>query len=201
MALEDLLQRILREPSADDLWALHPHLLAITKPQAESAREVARLFYCYLNCVQSKLTSKQYSSLSALLAAGSVGMIVVQDVVESLQKGRKDTISELLAGGIAGVLETVSTFQHVKAWETEFLSVHDEVIWHLYAAFWQLSVETQPDLSADQRRALIDRLLVAIRHPDVDGGTRTALVIRLFQILLLIRLAPLISVATPERSP
>jgi hypothetical protein len=90
-------------------------------------------------------------------------------------------------------METVSTFQHVKAWETEFLSVHEEVIWHLYAALWHLSVETQPDLPAEMRQALVDHLLSAVRNPEFDSGIRIALVIRLFQILLVIRLAPLLS--------
>jgi hypothetical protein len=192
MSIENLLQRILRDPSPDDLWRLHPTLLALDVPEAEPARELARIFYCYLSCVRSKLTSKQHSSLSALLEAGSVGMIVTQDVLSAIQKGQREVISELLAGGIAGLLETAAAYRHVKAWETEFLSVHEEMLWHLYAALWQISVETQPDLSADTRQALVDHLMSAFRRPDLDAGVRMALVIRLLQILLLIRLAPLL---------
>jgi hypothetical protein len=192
MSIENLLQRILRDPSPDDLWRLHPTLLALDVPEAEPARELARVFYCYLSCVRSKLTSKQHSALSALLAAGSVGMVVAQDVLEALQKGQQEVISELLAGGIAGLLETASAYQHVRAWETEFVSVHEEMLWYLYAALWQISVETQPDLPASTRQALVDHVMSAFRRPDLDAGIRMALVIRLLQILLLSRLAPLL---------
>jgi hypothetical protein len=198
MPIENLLQRILRDPTPDDLWALHPYLLALDVPEAAPARDLARLFFCYLSCVRGKLTSKQHSSLSALLAAGSVGMVVAQDIWASLQEGGAQTISELLAGSVAGVLETASAYQHVRAWDTEFQAVHDEALWHLYAALWQISVETQPDLPTGKRQALVDNLMSALRQPDLDGGVRIALVIRLLQILLAVRLVPLAALIKPQ---
>jgi hypothetical protein len=193
MTIEHLLQRILSEPSPDDLWQLHPRLLALDTPAAAPARELARRFYCYLSCVRSKLTSKQYSTLAAWLAAGSVGVIALQDVIEAAPSDRAGMIGNLLAGGIAGSLELLSTRQHVKAWETEFISVHEEAVWHLYTTLWQLSVETQPGLAPEKRQALIDPLLTAVRDPLLDGMARMAVVIRLFQVLLIIRLAPLLT--------
>jgi hypothetical protein len=193
MTIEHLLQRILSEPSPDDLWQLHPRLLALDTPAAAPARELARMFYCYLSCVRSKLTSKQYSTLAAWLAAGSVGVIALQDVIEAAPSDRAGMIGNLLAGGIAGSLELLSTRQHVKAWETEFISVHEEAVWHLYTTLWQLSVETQPGLAPEKRQALIDPLLTAVRDPLLDGMARMAVVIRLFQVLLIIRLAPLLT--------
>lgn len=192
MALDNLLQRILSDPSPDDLWALHPYLLAMDVPEAAPARDLAQLFFCYLSCVRSKLTSKQHSSLSAALSAGSVGVVVAQDLWASFREGRVETITELLAGGIAGILEVTSTLQHVKAWDIEFQSVHEEALWRLYAALWHLSVETQPDLPVEKRHALVDNLLSMLRQPELDGSVRMALVIRLLQILLAIRLAPLV---------
>jgi hypothetical protein len=192
MSVPDLLSRILSQPSPDDLWQLHPHLLAIESPDAEPAREVARLFYCYLNCVRSKLTSKQYSTLAAALAAGSVGTIAFQEVVKAVTADRANALRDLLTAGLAETLEIFSTFQHVKAWETEFASVHEEAAWHLYAALWSLSVETQPALSVEQRQALLDKLFAAVRDPNVNSGVRMALLIRLFQILLAIRVVPLL---------
>ena len=199
MSIENLLQRILREPSPDDLWELHPLLLALDSPDAEAARSLAQMFYCYLSCVRSKLTSKQYSSLAAHLAAGSVGVLAVQNVIESVMSDRKRAVGNLLAGGLAAALETLSTFQHVKAWETEFTSVHEEAVWHLYTALWEVSVETQPDLAVEQRRALIDRLLSAVRDPNLSSPVRVAVVVRLFQVLLVVRLAPLVGVAHVEQ--
>ncbi|RPJ02897.1 MAG: hypothetical protein EHM39_00835 [Chloroflexi bacterium] len=197
MTVSELLHRILREPSADDLWQLNPYLLGLDSPEAERARALAQQFYCYLNCVLSKLTSKQYSSLSALLAAGSIGMVVAQDVIQAVQRSRQEAISELLAGGMAGLLEAASAWQHVKAWEAEYLSVQDEVSWHLYETLWQVSVETQPDLPVETRRALVDQLLAPIRSSDTNSAVRVALIIRLFQILLVIQLAPLLTESVP----
>lgn len=201
MTMSELLHRILREPSADDLWQLNPHLLVLDLPEAERARALAQQFYCYLNCVLSKLTSKQYSSLSALMAAGSIGMVIAQDVIEAVQKGRKEAISELLAGGMAGLLEATSAWQHVKAWEAEYLSVQDEVSWYLYEALWQVSVDTQPDLPAETRQTLVDRLLAPIRSSTINSAIRVAMIIRLFQILLVIQVAPLLPepAAAPEQ--
>ncbi len=192
MSIENLLQRILSEPAPDDLWQLHPRLLALDTPAAAPARELARMFYCYLSCVRSKLTSKQYSTLAAWLSAGSIGIIALQDVIEAAPDDRPRLIGNLLAGGIAGSLELLSTHQHVKAWETEFTSVHEEAVWHLYAMLWQLSTETQPGLPGEKRQALIDPLLAAVRNPQLDGMVRVAVVIRLFQVLMAIRLAPLL---------
>jgi hypothetical protein len=192
MALEDLLQRILSDPSPDDLWALHPYLLAMDVPEAAAAREVTQLFFRYLSGVRSKLTAKQHSSLSAILSAGSVGVVVTQDLWASFREGRAEAITELVSGGIAGILEVASTLQHVRAWDIEFQSVHEEALWRLYEALWHISIETQPDLPVEKRRALVDNLLSALRQPTLDGSVRMALVIRLLQILLAVRLAPLL---------
>lgn len=192
MSAEHLLERILAAPTADDLWALHPHLLVLEGQEAEAARDVTRLFYCYLSCVTGKLTSKEHSSSAAHLAAGSVGVIALHDVLEALAADRQGAISNLLSGGLAATLETLSTFQHVKAWEREFASVHEEAVWHLYRLLWELSSEAQPDLPFARRHALIDGLLAAVRGGQLEAGARVAVVLRLFQVLLAIRVAPLL---------
>lgn len=192
MSTRPLLERLFTAPTADDLWQLHPYLLAIDGPDAAAAREVARLFYCYLSCVTGKLASKGHSSAAAHLAAGSVGVIALQDVLQALASDRRRAIANLLSGGLAATLETLGTFEHVKAWEREFASVHDEAVWHLYRLLWELSVETQPELPVERRRALLDDLLAGARDPRRAAGTRVTLVFRLFQFLLAIRLAALL---------
>ncbi|MBN2304945.1 MAG: hypothetical protein JXQ72_10730 [Anaerolineae bacterium] len=193
----DLLQRVLKEPTPDDLWHLHPHLLALDSPAAPPARELARMFFCYLSCVRSKLTSKQYSSLAAVLAAGSLSVLAVEDVIEALRSSQQNVLYNMLAGGLAAMLEMFATVQHVKAWETEFMSVHEEAVWGMYTAFWQLSGEMQPDLDTAERHALIDRLLAPARNRDTDGMIRMALLIQLFQWMLAIRIAPLLPLMQP----
>jgi hypothetical protein len=193
MVLADLLQRILRRLSPDDLWALQPALLALDSPEAETAREIAHCFYCYASRVESKLDSKHYSTVSARLAGGSIGVLAAQDVLEALASPQHGALGELLSGGLAGMLEVLSSLQSVKAWETEFESVHEEAVWDLYAALWRLSVDTQPGLPADQRQAMLDPLFAVIRSREVDGTLRMALIIWLYQVALAIRLAPLLS--------
>ena len=194
MQLADVFQRIMRQPSPDDLWALQPYLLALDSPEAEAAREIAHRFYCYVSRVESKLNSKQYSTVSARLAGGSVGVIAAQDVLDSLTSQRRGALGELLAGGLAGMLEILASLQAVKAWETEFASVHAEAAWDLYAALWRVSVEAQPGLSPPQRQELIDPLFAIIRSVEVDDTVRVALIVWLYQIVLAIRLAPLLAV-------
>lgn len=201
MSAVQFLERILAAPAADDLWALHPHLLALEGPEAEAARDVLRQFYCYVSCVTGKLTSKEHSSSAAHLAAGSVGVIALHDVLEALAADRARAISNLLSGGLAAALETLSTFQHVRAWEREFASVHEEAVWHLYRLLWELSREAQPELPFARRRALIDGLLAAVRGSQLEAGARVAVVLRLFQVLLAIRVAPLLDTLREREAP
>ena len=196
MAVDQLLLRILREPSPEDLWDLHPTLLVIGSSEAETARDLAGLFYSYLTEVKSKLTSKQYSSLAARLEVGAIGVLAGQDTIQALVAGDPQAIGELLTGGLAAVLETVSNFQNVKAWETEFASTHNTAVWDLYAALWHISAEMQPDLSVETRQDLINKLLAPARNSDLDSGVRMAVIIRLFQLLLAIRIAPLVTQMT-----
>lgn len=199
MTLHELLPRVLIEPTPDLLWRLHPHLLAFDTPEAESAREVARTFYAYLNCVKSKLTSKQYSTFAAVFAAGAVSTFAVQEIVEALRDDPQNAIRHLLVGGVAQGLEVLGTLQHIKAWETEFAVSHEDVIWVLYEHFWKLSAETQPELDVEARHALIDSLLGAVGRDDLENSARVMMVIKLFQVLLLIRLVPLVqNITLPE---
>jgi hypothetical protein len=201
MPPEDLLRQLLTDPSPDDLWQLHPYLLAELSPAAVPVRELAGLFYGYLSCIHSKLGSKQQSALGAWLQVGALGAVALEDVIHLAGQDRLRVIGNLLAAGLATSLETLSAFQHVKAWETDFASVHDETIWKLYEMLWQLSADAQPDLPVEKRRALIDPLLASVRDPNLTSLARVALIIRLFQVLLLVRLVPLLnSVDTPEKA-
>ena len=198
---EPLLLQILTNPSPESVWTLQPYLLTLATPEADATRDLARMFYCYLSSVRSKLSSKQYSELAARLAASSIGVIAVHEMVQVLGSDRRHTFDTLLTGGLSSVLEAISTLQHVKAWNIELVSVYEEAIWNLYGALWQLSVEMQPDLSAEQRQALIDHLMAAVRHADLTPAARVAVVIRLFQILLVLRLVMLFDIVSLDEEP
>lgn len=194
MTLAELVLRIARAPSTDDLWRLHPHLLALNTPESQAARDVAGQFYAYLSHVSAKLTAKDYSSIAAKLAAGSVGALSAQELVNALRDDRENALRHLLVGGLAEGLEVLSTVQHVKAWETEFAAEHEATIWELYRAWWQVSVDNQPDLSYQERAKHVDALFAPVRAPEVNSTAQLLLIISLFQTLLLIRLVPILTV-------
>jgi len=201
MLLEETLQRLLTEPSPEDVWALQPLLLASSQPAAPRAYEAARLFYCYLVNVRSKLTSKQYSLVGAALAATSIGVMAVRDLFDSVVNDPEHLIPNALAGGLAGTTEGLATLQQVRAWETEFASVHDEALWNLYGLLWQLSADARPQQAPETRHALIEQLLAPARASELDGLARLAYLIRLFQIVLLARMQPLLAASRAEAGP
>lgn len=191
-SLAELTQRLMHDPSPEALWELQPYLLALGTPEAESARRVAGQFYVYLSHVRSKLTSKEYSSLAAKLAASSIGTISLQEFLESMADDRRTAITSLLGGGLASSFELMSTLQHVKAWDTEFSLEHEAAVWDLYATWWQVSVEAQPGLDAQARARLIGGMLTPLRDPQLSSQARLGLVIGQFQALLMVRLVPLL---------
>ena len=191
--LNELLNRIARQPTTDDLWALRGTLLACTQgqPEAQLAHEIAREFYMYLSELQSKMNARQYNELASLLDIGSVGMLALQDIIFE----EKDLWKNLLLGGIGEGLMVLASRQYVKAWEQELKSVHRRAAWTLYGVLWQMSCEHQPDVAASERQALIEATLAPALDDDTPFESRMLLLLRLFQTLLLLLGAPL---CTPQ---
>ena len=187
--LNELLNRIARQPTTDDLWALRGTLLACTQgqPEAQLAHEIAREFYMYLSELQSKMNARQYNELASLLDIGSVGMLALQDIIFE----EKDLWKNLLLGGIGEGLMVLASRQYVKAWEQELKSVHRRAAWSLYGVLWQLSCEHQPDVATSERQALIEATLAPALDDDTPFESRMLLLLRLFQTLLLLLGAPL----------
>jgi hypothetical protein len=186
--LQEQLNRIARLPTATDLWKLHGILLACTqeKPDAQLALHIARHFYFYLSELQSKLTARQYNELASRLDIASVGVLALQDIlIEHEHLGKS-----LLLGGIGESLMVMASRQYVRAWEQELRSVQRDAAWTLYHVLWQLSCRFQPGMRASQRRTLIDATLEPALDDDVSLETRILLLLRLFQVSLLILLAP-----------
>lgn len=193
MLLEECLQRILTEPTPEDLWMLQPVLRGQASPAAQRVQDAARQFYCYLVNVRSKLTSKQHSVLGAVLAATSIGVISARDLLDSAANDPEHLLQHMLAGGLAGSAEGLATLQHVRAWETEFASVHEEALWELYGLLWDLAADRRPDQPVETRHALIEQLLAPARVPELDGLVRMAYLIRIFQIVLVLLAQPLLA--------
>ena len=190
MSYEDLLGRLITEPSPADLLALQTRLLvaessAERKDAARQALEVAREFHAYLSELEAKYHARDYSELASLLDIGAVGAVALENLIEV----GESLTQRILLGGLSEVLMVAASRQYVKAWSREIQPVHMKAIWFLRAALWRLSVEGRPDMRADERIALVDGLLAPVLGSEEADQMRPALLGRLFQVLLLIHLA------------
>jgi hypothetical protein len=82
--------------------------------------------------------------------------------------------------------------QYVKGWSAETGLVHSRAAWILTEALWRTSVQMQPDLPAAERWRAIQSLLAPAYADDVPAPDKALLLGRIFQILLLTHLFPLL---------
>jgi len=189
MSLQELLGRLLTRPSPSDLLALQTVLLAAQgEPQrsaaARDALALAHEFYTYLSEIEAKVSARNYSELASKLDMGAVGAVALQNLAEAGEA----MLKQVLLGGISEILMVIASRQYVKAWSREMRPVHLRAAWFLRGELWQLSVRGRPDLSAEQRAALVDGLLTPILEGESEDMC-IALLGRLFQVLLIIYLA------------
>lgn len=190
MSFQDLLGRLLTEPSPADLLALQTRLLvAEADPEraaaAGRALAVAREFHAYLSELEAKISARQYSELASLLDIGAVGAVALENLIEA-----SETLKQrLLLGGLSEALMIAASRQYVRAWGREIKPVHMRAVWFLRAELWRLSIAGRPDLGAEERVALVDGLLAPALDGDAADEVCLALLGRLFQILLIIDLA------------
>ena len=190
MNLSGTLQRVLEEPTPADLWALQGDLLVVGgDPEAASkARRVAGDFYLYLSDLISKVASRHHSQWAAALATASVTSVSFHELLH----GQVDAFKQLLVSGAPALLEIGSALESVKAWEVETGLVHYDAAWRLYGELWDISTTMLPDLAADQRRTGLDALLGPAVSPDSPGSAKAILLVKLYQVVLAMRLAPLL---------
>ena len=103
-----------------------------------------------------------------------------------------DKLRQLVFTGVPALLEIGSAFQSVKAWEVETGLVHHGSAWQLYDELWEISSTLLPDLPAPERRAQLDALLGPAVSDDTPAPAKAALLVRLYQVVLALRLAPLL---------
>jgi hypothetical protein len=191
MDLSVTVQRILEEPTPTDLWVLQGALLAegADREAAAKARRVAYDFYLYLSDLLSKVTSRHHSQWAAALATASVTSVSFHELLNQ----QVDAFKQLLFSGAPALLEIGSALQSVKAWEVETGLVHYDAAWRLYSELWDISTAMLPDLPADQRRAYLDALLGPAVSPETPANAKAALLVKLYQWVLALRLAPLLN--------
>jgi hypothetical protein len=194
MSFQDLLGRLLTEPSPADLLALQTRLLAAEAEldravAARRALAVANEFYAYLSEFEAKVSARQYSELASLLDIGAVGAVALENLIEA-----GETLKQrLLWGVLSEALMVAASRQYVKAWGREMQPVHMRAVWFLRTELWRLSVSGRPNLQAEERAALVDGLLAPALDGDVAEEVRLALLGRLFQVLLVVHLALVLS--------
>ncbi len=193
MDLTNTLQRILTDPTPADLWSLQGDLLAAdtNREAAAKARQVAGEFYLYLSDLLSKVASRHHSQWAAALATASVTSVSLHECLD----GKVDAFKQLLRTGTPALLEIGSALQSVKAWEVDTGLVHHDAAWRLYSELWDVSTTMLPELAPDQRRAYLDALLGPAVSPETPGNVKAVLLVKLYQWVLALRLAPLLTAA------
>jgi hypothetical protein len=186
------LKRILVSPTADDLWQLQADLLALGTDAADSLLGVAREFHGCLRNLESKVGSRNASRWGAILATASVTSVGLQEMLAEQQAKLK----RLLASGVTAFLEIASATKSVEAWELEASLMYFDVAWYLYGELWNVSLSARPELSADERRVVIQELVKPLLDTDTPDSTKSTLVVGLFQVVLAARVSPLLSEAT-----
>lgn len=190
------LKRILDKPTPGDLWRFQADLLALGGEVAQQAREVAGEFHSCLRNLESKIASRSASRWGAVLETASVSSVGLQEMIAE----QTDPLKRILASGMTALLEVGAAAKNTQAWEVEASLVYYDIGWYLYGELWDVSQTARPELSWQERGAYIDRLLRPVMDPAVSHATKSALLVRLFQVVLTARVWPLLVDAEAEDS-
>lgn len=182
------LSAVLAQPTPAALWQLRGYLLAEDVPASAPAVHTCTSFYHFLNQLSASATSRQYSHFASLLDMGAVGGVAVQNLLEGDRT--PEWWQRLLIGGVGEGLMVLAARQYVKAWEEELRAEYQAAAWTLHEALWAFSTQMKPEIDAAERLRLIGDLIKPLRQPDVSGAAKAALIVRLFQLLLLVQLSP-----------
>jgi hypothetical protein len=180
------LNRILAEPSPQDLWQLQKDLLEVGGEPAEKARTVARAFHGCLRNLDSKTASRSASRWGAVLGTAAVSSVGVEDMLNK----QEDRLRHLIASGAAALLEVGSAVKTAQAWEVEARLMYDEMAWFLYEQLWAISAAAK--LTPAERQAQIDVLLNPVLDPQVPDAEKGPLAVHLFQAVLAARVQTLL---------
>jgi len=191
-SLQDAIRRIMSSPTPQALIDLQGALLSSGQHDiaVDQVLDICGHGYTFLTDLQSKLTAKQYSELASLLDIGAVGMVALESLVAG---GEKDFWLSLIMGGVAEGLMIAASRQYIKGWQAEAGLVFSQAAWYLNEALWHMSEKMQPDTPSEERWQSIQSLVAPALDPEVDSAQKAVLLGLIFQMLLLIHLAPLLS--------
>ena len=181
------LRKVLAAPQVRDLWTVRAELLQAGLAPDSQVWPILSGFQEFLGRLETGSSSRDHSELASKLDIGAVGGIALEQILESETSG--DLAQRLLMGLVSEGLMVAATRQHVKAWKGELASVYRSAAWLLYEELWRWTEGQKPDLPADERRRLLDRLFDPLHDSETPEESKTILVVRLFQVLLATRFA------------
>lgn len=183
------LSRLMTAPSSEALWALRAGLLVEGIAPDHPLLPILGRAHTFVTELESKSTARQYSHFASLLDIGAVGGVVVQNILDGISDG--GLLTKLLTGGISESLMILAARQYVNAWEKEMGAVYIHAAWNLYQDLWSLAAAQRPEFDPAERHTLVATLIAPIRDTETPGAARAALIVRLYQVLLLAHLATL----------
>jgi hypothetical protein len=186
--LRSSLDRLLANPTPDDLWQFQKELLLVGGPNAARAREVAHAFQACMRTLESKSASRTASRWGAVLGTAAVATVSLPELRNRQERG----LGELLEHALPAVLEIGAAVRSAEAWEIEAGLIYDEFAWFLYEELWDISLGVQPELTAVERRQRIDQILDPLLDADLPDKDRAWLVVDVFRSVLAARVLPLL---------
>jgi len=186
--LRSSLDRLLANPTPDDLWQFQKELLLVGGPNAARAREVAHAFQACMRTLESKSASRTASRWGAVLGTAAVATVSLPELRNRQERG----LGELLEHALPAVLEIGAALRSAEAWEIEAGLIYDEFAWFLYEELWDISLGVQPELTAVERRQRIDAVLDPLLDADLPDKDRAWLVVDVFRSVLAARVLPLL---------
>ena len=184
---QESLAMVLTQPTPVALWRLRGDLLEAGLPANHAVWEIIDPFYAFLNALSAGMKAHEFSKIATMLDIGAIGGVAVQGVIEG-HMPVADLWKKLLAGSVGEGLMVLASRQYIKSARAEIIGVYHAAAWTLFTALWEVSAQLQPDLTAADRRSLLDQLLAPVLHEETDDGVKMVLIGRLFQMLLLVHL-------------
>jgi hypothetical protein len=186
--LRSSLDRLLANPTPDDLWQFQKELLLVGGAEAARARGVARAFQACMRTLESKSASRSASRWGAVLGTAAVASVSLPELRDRQERG----LGELLEHALPAVLEIGAALRSAEAWEIEAGLIYDEFAWFLYEELWDISLGVQPELTAVERRQRIDQILDPLLDAHLPDKDRAWLVVDVFRSVLAARVLPLL---------
>lgn len=196
MVPSDLVARLARHPTLDDLCALQASLLALELdpergPAARRALVVAGEWHSFLADLESKLGARSYSQVASWMDIGAVGAAAL----EGLGDGESISLRQLGLAALSEGLMVMASRQYVKAWSRELQPLAQRAAWILRGELWDLSHAGQPSMSPEARQSAVTAILAPALDPATAPEARLALLARVFQLVLLAHVAGLVGAA------